>query len=196
MGMFDSFFIGDEEVQTKQLGRCLDEWHLGDTVDANRMGCVIVEGRHTQRDSSPSEGGFVGLVIYLGIFVDYQIAETELEAFNKANEILQAYIQDAVNPRLNKVLDLLKETNRELEVLQQKNNMALKGVADVELYLTNGSEKIFENSWLTKMRWKNPPPITATREEKLSYILHQIVGNVVASFPLYKASEWRLNKDV
>lgn len=114
MGMFDSFYVRDVEVQTKALDNNLSSFQLGDTVPNYEGNFDGPTGTYYLiEDAWPSKEWY-GLIIVDNIFVDAVKAQTEEEvrrittttfATLKARpefvaQLLSSIVKNDLNPRL------------------------------------------------------------------------------------------------
>jgi hypothetical protein len=205
MGMFDSFWINEngkkEEVQTKKLGKCLENWCVGDNVvweNANTLSMLVVEDRHNfipkDQYCEPYPNGWVAFVIYRGVFVEYVLGDSEDDARDKGKVILQSYLENS-SSQLERTVDILREGNERFETLKRKNSYALRKLIDAANFL-QGEDFIFRigERNFAKLRWNNIPSLDSTREQKLEYILSQICKDVQDSFPSYSPDYYQNNK--
>jgi hypothetical protein len=187
MGMFDSFYIKidgkEQEIQTKQLDRCLEHWTLGDSVDINNGSMVIVETTHLEKPQ------FAAMVIFMGIFVDYAVGDIAEEVHEEGHKILSKY-SHTDNP-INKVIELLHESNKEKDVLNRKINSSFGGVPIIKDYL-NGDDKVFKKikrAFFDKVHFKasiEDRLKMVTKEQQLYFLLNHLIDNILDNFPNYK----------
>lgn len=117
MGCYDSFYVNEIEIQTKQLTCTQNSYRLGDTVitDDDATNFYIIE--------EDPELGFVGLIVLNGIYASYSINKSKdsckffakwcLEHHSlKGNDTSRMFanlIKDDINPRLYRAEKKLSE---------------------------------------------------------------------------------------
>lgn len=96
MGMFDSFYVGEQEIQTKSLDNCLQTYHLGDVVPNLSITAVLEKCNFVliESDHNRTKPKLYALVVYDNLYIDVLCGtpddQDELE--DRASGLLNTYI--------------------------------------------------------------------------------------------------------
>lgn len=89
--MFDSFYIGNKEIQTKKLDNSLQSYRLGSTVPhyLDKHG-NLQSSFYIIENSYPDTDVFYGLIVLSNIFIDYVISDKD-NIVNDTESIFQLH---------------------------------------------------------------------------------------------------------
>jgi hypothetical protein len=138
MSCFDSFYIYDIEIQTKQLTCNMNTYRLGDTVitDDESSSFYLIE--------QDDEIGYVGLIIVNGVFVHYVAKSTE-ESCRYITEWGFNYHTKHSNSTVRMFANLIKDNiNPRLYTAEKKLHKIQQATATYEAYIKDpDSDSIF-----------------------------------------------------
>jgi hypothetical protein len=131
MGAFDSFYVNNIEIQTKQLTCTQNSYMLGDTVlsDDNETDFYIIE--------EDPEIGWIGLIVLNQIFVNYSIGTTE-ETCRGFTELSFNHHKQNGNDTSRMFANVIKENiNPRLYDAEQRLHWINRAIAAHEVYVAN-----------------------------------------------------------
>jgi hypothetical protein len=119
MGMFDSFYVEDVEVQTKKLDNALRSYHIGDNAPNYEDGTNPPCGSYYLIEDAYPSRRWYGLIIINNVFLDAIVSDDKEQTERETKVAFEVYRSHPLLRSL-KLEDVIKQINTNRDQLNRR----------------------------------------------------------------------------
>lgn len=119
MGMFDSFYVDNVEVQTKKLDNALHSYYIGDNAPNYEDGINPPSGSYYLIEDCYPNRRWYGLIVINNVFIDAIVSDDKEQTERETKVAFEVYRSHPLLKSL-KLEDVIRQLNADRDILNRK----------------------------------------------------------------------------